>query len=114
MKEENKNSLLGKIWPHYQENMEKIMETWRELMCEDLQDIPVIEWEYLLFKIKNHKKHRVYRDLVRAFNNGWTMFKSIKEMSRFMASCSNIADNDNFKIRSETIRHGLNLQKKYI
>ena len=114
MVKESKSFLLGKIWPHYQEEMKIVMESWRDMMCEELQCLPVEEWEHLTFDFKNYKKHDVYRELMRAFNKKWTRFRSIKEMARFLANYSNIAENEDFDIRTETIRHNLNRQIKYI
>ena len=111
---ESKSFLLGKIWPRYQGDMERKMELWRDIMCEDLQSLPVAEWEHLTFDFKKHKKGRIYRDLRYALKYEWTRFKSVKEMARFLASDSNIADNEDFHIRVETIRHSLNQQLKHI
>ena len=111
---ESKSFLLEKIWPHYQGKMESKMELWRDMMCEELKHLPVAEWENLTFDFKNHKKSMIYRDLMYAFKNKWTRFKSVKEMARFLASGSNIAENEDFHIRVETIRHSLNQQLKYI
>jgi hypothetical protein len=114
MVKESKSFLLGKIWPHYQEEMKIVMESWRDMMCEELKCLPVAEWEHLTFDFKNHKKCRIYRDLMYAFRKKWTRFRSVKEMARFLASGSNIAENEDFHIRVETIRHSLNQQLKYI
>lgn len=110
---ESKSFLLGKIWPHYQGKMEPKMELWRDMMCEELKHLPVAEWEHLTFDFKNHKKCRIYRDLMYAFRKKWTRFRTVKEMARFLASGSNIAENEDFYIRVETIRHSLNRQLKH-
>lgn len=111
---ESENSLLGQIWPCYRREMAVIMESWREHMCKELQALPVEEWTYLKFDFKAPKKYVVYRELLRTYKNGWTKFKSIMDMVRFMANGSNIADNEAFETRTETIRQGLKRQKKHI
>lgn len=113
MKKESKSFLLGEIWPHYQEEMERKMEQWRDMMSEELKHLPVAEWEYLTFDFKKHKKGMVYRVLMRAFKEKWTRFRTVKEMARFLADGSNIAENEDFHIRVETIRHSLNRQLKH-
>ena len=89
------------------------MESWRDMMSEELKHLPVAEWEYLTFDFKKHKKGMVYRVLMRAFKEKWTRFRTVKEMARFLADGSNIAENEDFHIRVETIRHSLNRQLKH-
>ena len=111
-KKESENSLLGQIWPCYKEKMKAVLESWRKLVCKELQALPVEEWTYLKFDFKTPKKYVIYRELLRAYKNGQTKFKSILDMARFMANNSNIAVNKEFKTKVGTIRQGFKRQNE--
>ena len=69
------------------------------------------KWNHLEFDFEHIHKVDVYRRFVPIFEKKYLMVKK-KDFARHLAMHSNLADNENYEIRVETIYHGLKLYKK--
>jgi hypothetical protein len=95
-------SLLGLFYPAYRRNIKEMikecpyMKDYLKVMCPE----EIVEIE---FDLVRGDKLRVYREISYMIKNGWLMI-SVKGLSRYLAEHSNLADNENYKTRAETIR----------
>ena len=69
------------------------------------------KWNHLEFDFEHIHKVDVYRRFVPIFEKKYLMVKK-KDFARHLALHSNLADNENYETRVETIYHGLKLYKK--
>ena len=69
------------------------------------------KWNHLEFDFEHIHKVDVYRRFAPIFEQKYLMVKK-KDFARHLALHSNLADNENYEIRVETIYHGLKLYKK--
>ena len=69
------------------------------------------KWNHLEFDFEHIHKVDVYRRFAPIFEKKYLMVKK-KDFARHLAMHSNLADNENYEIRVETIYHGLKLYKK--
>ena len=69
------------------------------------------KWNHLEFDFEHIHKVDVYRRFAPIFEKKYLMVKK-KDFARHLALHSNLADNENYEIRVETIYHGLKLYKK--
>lgn len=104
---EKEQSFLGlfrtqKCWP----DLKKMLEEWRENLAEPYRSKPFIEWDIIVFNIKDSKiRNNVYKDLVRAYACGWFKERFLKRLCRYLAIHTNLDDNENLEIRTNNIRH---------
>ena len=69
------------------------------------------KWNHLEFDFEHIHKVDVYRRFAPIFEKKYLMVKK-KDFARHLAMHSNLADNENYETRVETIYHGLNYYKK--
>ena len=69
------------------------------------------KWNYLEFDFEHIHKVDVYRRFAPIFEKKYLMVKK-KDFARHLALYSNLADNENYETRVETIYHGLKYYKK--
>ena len=69
------------------------------------------KWNHLEFDFEHIHKVDVYIRFAPIFEKECLMVKK-KDFARHLAMHSNLADNENYEIRVETIYHGLKLYKK--
>jgi hypothetical protein len=69
------------------------------------------KWNHLEFDFEHIHKVDVYRRFAPIFEKKYLMVKK-KDFARHLALHSNLADNENYETRVETIYHGLKLYKK--
>ena len=69
------------------------------------------KWNHLEFDFEHIHKVDVYRRFAPIFEKKYLMVKK-KDFARHLALHSNLADNENYETRAETIYHGLKLYKK--
>ena len=108
--EKGKKFLLGLFAPHYHEKIKDHLKGWKEFLCEPYKSMAIEEWCELKFNFGPNQKSIVYRDLARVIVNDWYLGEQIA-ISRFFALYSNLADNEDFDQRTETIRHSINKKK---
>ena len=69
------------------------------------------KWNHLEFDFEHIHKVDVYRRFAPIFEKKYLMVKK-KDFARHLALHSNLADNENYETRVETIYHGLKYYKK--
>ena len=69
------------------------------------------KWNYLEFDFEHIHKVDIYRGFAPIFEKECLMVKK-KDFARHLALHSNLADNENYETRVETIYHSLKLYKK--
>ena len=69
------------------------------------------KWNHLEFDFEHIHKVDVYRRFAPVFEKKYLMVKK-KDFARHLALHSNLADNENYETRVETIYHSLKLYKK--
>ena len=106
-REVSKQSLLGQFYPCSYMELKIRLDNWRLVLCEPQKSRSIEEWDYLVFDFTGHKKEIVYRELARAFARGWFIKDNLSELARYMAQHSNLANSENLKTRTETIRQGI-------
>lgn len=106
-REVSKQSLLGQFYPCSYMELKIRLDNWRVVLSEPNKSRSIEEWDYLEFDFTGYKKVIVYRELARAFARGWFIKDNLSELARYMALHSNLAINENFKTRTETIRQGI-------
>ena len=102
-----KQSLLGQFYPCSYIKIKTNLDKWRVVLREPCKSRCIEEWDYLEFDFTGYKKVIVYRELARVFDRGWFIKNNLSELARYMALHSNLAINENFKTRTETIRQGI-------
>ena len=107
IREVEKQSLLGQFYPCSYIKLKIFLDNWRVVLSEPNKSRSIEEWDYLEFDFTGYKKVIVYRELARAFDRGWFIKNNLSELARYMALHSNLAINENFKTRTETIRQGI-------
>ncbi len=100
--DKREKSLLGLFYPAYRRNIKEIINECPYLkdsvkgMCPE----EIVEIE---FDLARGDKLRVYREIAFMIKKGWLMV-SVKELARYLAEHSNLADSENYETRTETIR----------
>ena len=107
MREVRKQSLLGQFYPCSYIKIKIALDNWQVVLRDPCKSRYVEEWEYLEFDFTGHKKKKIYYDLAYFFACGWFMKENLSELARYMAQHSNLANSENLKTRTETIRQGI-------
>ena len=112
MKKQNGNeSLLALVLSSKRPEFRAILENFEpHLKGMDNSKNPE-KWNYLEFDFEHIHKVDVYRRFAPIFEKKYLMVKK-KDFARHLALHSNLADNENYETRVETIYHGLKLYKK--
>ena len=106
-REVSKQSLLGQFYPCSYIKLKIIIDKWRVVLREPYKSRSIEEWDYFKFDFTGHKKKEIYYDLAYFFACGWFIKENLSELARYMAQHSNLANSENLKTRTETIRQGI-------
>ena len=107
IREVEKQSLLGQFYPCSYIKLKIIIDNWRVVLREPCKSRSIEELDYLEFDFIGHKKKEIYYDLAYFFACGWFIKENLSELARYMAQHSNLANSENLKTRTETIRQGI-------
>ena len=107
IREVAKQSLLGQFYPCSYIKLKIIIDKWRVVLCEPCKSRSIEELNYFKFDFTGHKKKEIYYDLAYFFACGWFIKENLSELARYMAQHSNLANSENLKTRTETIRQGI-------
>lgn len=100
--DKREKSLLGMFYPAYRRNIKEMIKEC-PLLNDSLKVMRPEEIVNIEFALERGDKLRVYREIAHMVIYGWLMV-SVKDLARYLAEHSNLADNDNFETRTETIR----------
>ena len=107
IREVEKQSLLGQFYPCSYIKIKTNLDKWRVVLREPYKSRSIEEWDYFKFDFTGHKKKEIYYDLAYFFACGWFIKENLSELARYMAQHSNLANSENLKTRTETIRQGI-------
>ena len=107
IREVAKQSLLGQFYPCSYIKLKIIIDKWRVVLCEPCKSRSIEELNFFKFDFTGHKKKEIYYDLAYFFACGWFIKENLSELARYMAQHSNLANSENLKTRTETIRQGI-------
>ena len=107
IREVAKQSLLGQFYPCSYIKIKTNLDKWRVVLCEPCKSRSIEELNYFKFDFTGHKKKEIYYDLAYFFACGWFIKENLSELARYMAQHSNLANSENLKTRTETIRQGI-------
>lgn len=99
---ERETTLLGLFMPPKWRFMRPIVVQWNRFMTGPSKGTKPEELVWLEFDFNKIYKAVIYRDLVQAVVEKWLQV-SMKDLARYMAMYSNLADNEDLRIRTETI-----------
>ena len=106
-REVSKQSLLGQFYPCSYIKIKTNLDKWRVVLCEPCKSRSIEELNFFKFDFTGHKKKEIYYDLAYFFACGWSIKENLSELARYMAQHSNLANSENLKTRTETIRQGI-------
>lgn len=108
---EGEQTLIGLFLPKFQHEIKEIIASWEAVMSEQSRIINPEDLVWIEFCFTSHKKLVVYRDLVRAVNEGWLKVSMI-DLAKHLAMYTNLAENKVMDVRIQTIYHFLKDYKK--
>lgn len=100
--EKREKSLLGLFYPAHRRDVKDMIQECPYIK-ESLKAMCPEEIVKIEFDLVRGDKQRIYREIAFMIKKEWLMI-NVKDLARYLAENSNLADSENFETRTETIR----------